>query len=39
MTIPLITGLAGASGSESVRFFGDHSFTVVGITQTSLYLL
>jgi CDP-paratose 2-epimerase len=31
MTIVLVTGSAGLIGSESVRFFCDRGFTVVGI--------
>jgi CDP-paratose 2-epimerase len=31
MSIILVTGSAGLIGSESVRFFCDHGFTVVGI--------
>ncbi len=31
MTIVLVTGSAGLIGSESVRFFGERGFTVVGI--------
>lgn len=31
MGIVLVTGSAGLIGSESVRFFGDRGFTVVGI--------
>jgi CDP-paratose 2-epimerase len=31
MSIVLVTGSAGLIGSESVRFFCDHGFTVVGI--------
>ncbi|GET35662.1 NAD-dependent epimerase/dehydratase family protein [Microseira wollei] len=31
MSIVLVTGSAGLIGSESVRFFGDRGFTVVGI--------
>ena len=31
MSIILVTGAAGLIGSESVRFFADRGFTVVGI--------
>jgi CDP-paratose 2-epimerase len=31
MTIVLVTGSAGLIGSESVRFFGERGFTVVGL--------
>ncbi len=31
MAIALVTGSAGLIGSESVRFFCEHGFTVVGI--------